>query len=201
MRFRTALLASAIAAGCAGQLNGPTAFKPAYFSSVSGVPGAVPACSGPIRVMVVDMRPEPYRAGRRFEEDRPGVEYPISLTTEAASYVGKALESALRRAGSPGAGPTPSTLAITLTQLNIEEKTYHNAEYAGSVGMEVAFHFADAAVPCWKGRAAGAGKNYGKAASQINYQETLNRALDTAMSNLLTDNGLQDALCGKCAMR
>jgi hypothetical protein len=184
---------------CAGPLRGATSFQPAYYPSGGAVPPAVPACSGPVTVTVTDIREKPTEAGRRFEEDRPAVDYPIEMTGEGAAYVRSAIEANLKRAGSPGSGKTANTLAVTLVQLNLEEKTYHNAEFSGGVGFDVAVNGTSSPSPCWKGHVTGTGRNYGKAGNPENYQETLNRAMEKAMSDLLGKKSFQDALCGTCA--
>ena len=58
---------------------------------------------------------------------------------------------------------------------------------------------ASSPAPCWKGRISGSGTNYGKAGNPENYQETLNRALEKATAELLSEKSFQDALCGKCS--
>lgn len=48
--------------------------------------------------------------------------------------------------------------------------------------------------------ATGSGTNYGRAGNPENYQETLNRALEKATAELLSEKSFQDALCGKCSL-
>jgi hypothetical protein len=85
-------------------------------------------------------------------------------------------------------------------QLNLEERTYHNAEFSGGVGLDLVLGTASSPAPCWKGRISGSGTNYGKAGNPENYQETLNRALEKATAELLSEKSFQDALCGKCSL-
>jgi len=186
---------------CAGNLRGATTFQLAYFPSGGVVPPHVPTCAGPIAVTATDVRKVPTEAGRRFEQDKPTVDYPIQMTGDAAAFVRAAIEANLKRAGNPGPGQTASTVAVTLVRAHIEEKTYHNAEYAGDVGLDVAVYAANPSTPCWKGQVTATGTNYGKAGAPENYQETLNRALEKATFDLLAQNAFQDALCGKCASR
>jgi hypothetical protein len=184
---------------CAGPLQGATTFQLAYYPQDLTVPPPVPTCSGPIAVAVSDVRRNPAEAGQRFAQDQPTVVYPILMTGDAAAYVGAALEMGFKRAGSPGLGQTASTLSVWLIQLRLEEKTFFNAEFSGAVGLEVADYVANSQTPCWRGQVTGAGTNYGRAANPENYQETLNRALEKAVSNLLAEKAFLDALCGKCA--
>jgi hypothetical protein len=185
--------------GCAASLNEGTTFQPEYYPSGGAVPPAVPPCSGPIAVTVTDVRDTPAEAGRRFEENKPAVDYPIKITGDPTAYVKSALEAILKRAGNPGPGPTATTLAVTLDQLYLEEKTYANAEYSGGVAFEVLVNVANSPTPCWKGQITGGGTNYGKVGKTENYQETLNRAVEKATADMLRQKKFRDALCGKCA--
>ena len=186
---------------CAGPLTGGMFFTPAYYPSGGAVPPSVPDCSGPIAVTVTDAREKPAEAGRRFEENKPDVVYPIQMEGDAAAYVRSALDANFKRAGSPGGGQSTSTLTATLVKLNLEERTYHNAEFSGGVGLDLVLNAANSPLPCWKGRITGTGTNYGKAGNPENYQETLNRALEKATADLLSQKSFQDALCGKCSAR
>jgi hypothetical protein len=184
---------------CAGPLTGGMFFTPSYYPSGGAVPRSVPSCSGPIAVTVTDAREKPAEAGQRFEENKPDVVYPIQMAGDAAAYVRSALEANFKRAGSPGGGQSTSTLAATLVQLNLEERTYHNAEFSGGVGLDLVLNTDNSPSPCWKGRISGSGTNYGKAGNPENYQETLNRALEKATASLIAQKSFQDALCGKCS--
>jgi hypothetical protein len=199
VKFRTPILLPLAVLGCAASLSEGTTFQPAYYPSGGAVPPAVPACSGPIAVTVTDVRDNPAEAGRRFEEKKPAVDYPIKMTGDQTAYVRSALEANLKRAGNPGPGPTATTLALTVDQLYLEEKTYANAEFSGGVGFEVVVNVANSPTPCWKGQITGGGTNYGKIGKTENYQETLNRALEKATSDMLRQKKFRDALCGKCA--
>ncbi len=98
--------------GCAASLSEGASFQPAYYPSGGAVPPAVPPCTGPITVTVADVRDNPSEVGRRFEEKRPGVDYPIKMTGDVTAYVRSALEALLKRAGNPGPdrrrSPSPS---------------------------------------------------------------------------------------------
>ena len=199
MRVSSFLLLPLATLACAGPLTGGMFFTPSYFPSGGAVPPSVPDCSGPIAVTVTDAREKPAEVGHRFEENKPDVAYPIQMTGDAAAYVRSALEANLKRAGSPADGQVTSTLAATLVQLNLEERTYHNAEFSGEVGLDLVLNTGSSPTPCWKGRVSSSGANYGKAGNPENYQETLNRALEKATAALLAQKPFQDALCGKCA--
>src|SRR5229473_3533223 len=100
--------------------------------------------------------------------------------TFPAAYVRNGVEKALQAAGGSPAGKAPANLAITITQIAVEEKTFYNAEFTGRISLDVVLTRPISPEPCWSSRVSGSGRNYGKAGNPTNYQETLNRALDDA---------------------
>ncbi len=199
MKFWATLVVPLAVVGCAGTLSEGSSFPPSYYPSGGAVPPTIPKCAGAIGVTVTEGRDDPADVGRRFAEKQPGVDYPIKMTGDASAYVRSAMEAILKRAGNPGSGPTATNLAVKLDQLYIEEKTFSNAEYSGGVTLEVVLTVANSPTPCWKGEISGGGTNYGKSGSAENYQETLNRAVEKATSDLLRQKKFREALCGKCA--
>jgi hypothetical protein len=109
------------------------------------------------------------------------------------------VEKAMQAAGGAPAGKAPASLAITITQIAVEEKVVHLADFTAQVGLEAALSRPATSEACWSGRVSGSGQNHGKAGNPKNYQETLNRALDEATAQLLRAPGFADALCGKCS--
>jgi hypothetical protein len=182
--------------GCVASLNDSASFTPKY-APAGPLPRTVPACAGPIAVTATDGRENPNEAGRRFEEQKPAADYPIKMTGDVPAYVKSALEAILKRAGNPGAGSTATTLAVTLEEVYLEEKTYVNAEFSGGVALEVVVSVGN--TPCWKGEITGQGTNYGKVGNTESYQQTLNRALENAVFNMFRQKKFREALCGKCA--
>lgn len=198
MRLRPLFLLPLLTLACAGPLTGATSFAPAYASSGGPMP-PVPTCSAPVVVAVTDARSKPSEAGRRFEEKKPNIDYPIEMTGSAAAWVQSGVEANLKRAGSPGTGKMAAALTITLVQLRLEERTYHNAEFSGDLQLDVVVGSTNPQIPCWRGQVSASGANYGRAGNPENYQETLNRALEKATATLLAQKPFQDALCGKCS--
>jgi hypothetical protein len=185
---------------CAGPRQGEITFPASYFSPhVGGLPPPVPACASPVTLQVTDPRQTSSIVGRRFEEEKPTVEYPIKMQGDPAAYIRSGLEPALQAAGGAAAGKTPANLAISITEIALEEKTFYNAEFRGRIGLDVLLTQPASSNACWSGRVSGSGQNYGKAGNPKNYQETLNRALDEASAQLLSAPGFADALCGKCS--
>jgi hypothetical protein len=199
MKRALILLLPLITLACAGPLTGATGFDYKYFASGGATPPSLPACAGPIDVSVTDPREKPVEMGRRFEEDKPSVVWPIAMNGDTAGYVQKAIEAILQRAGNPGRGTTASALQAQITQITLEERTFHNAEFSGSVGLDLTLVNPAQGGPCWKGKIIGSGTDYGKAGNPENYQETLNRSIERAMADLLAQKDFQHALCGQCA--
>ena len=198
MRRTSVVLLLLMTLACAGPLTGATSFTYKYFASGGTIPPTLPGCAGTVDVSVMDERERPVQVGRRYEEDNPSVVWPITIKGSAADYVRDALETNLLRAGNPGRGQTASTLHARITQMTLEERTFHNAEFSGSVGLDLALVNAQG-TPCWKGQLTGTGTDYGKAGNPENYQETLNRAIEHATTDLLNQKAFRDALCGQCA--
>jgi hypothetical protein len=182
-----------------GSVGSDVVFPAAYFSSRDNVPPPVPSCAAPVQVRVTDARPTPSVVGRRFEDDKPTVSYPIKMQGDAAAYVHSGVEKALQAGGGAPVGKTPASLVITITQIAMEEKKVHLADFTAQLGLDASLIPATSSQTCWSGRVSGSGRNHGKAGNQKNYQETLNQALDEATAQLLKAPGFADALCGKCS--
>jgi len=195
-------LSAALAAGtlvvaaCGGPLTGAQTFDGTYRPGLFETPPQLPRCAVLPSLAVTAAAVHRQDVGERFEEDKPAVRYPIAMRGDVARYVDDALKASLRRAG-----PTPEGRAVLVrvevASVQLVEKTFHNAEYKGSVTLDVTVPAADGTV-CWTGRIVGDGENYGRAGSEENYEETLARTVDAAARTLLRDRGFGDALCGQC---
>lgn len=178
----------------------PTSFEPEYLASEAPpLRTTLPSCAVPLGVEVADGRNDQETVGVRFSEDEPRVQYPIQADGDIREQVRDALVYALVRSGQAKNAAGEAQLRVMLTQLRLEEKVFHNAEYDAQVGLEVMLYRRDATWPCWSGQVTGVGENYGRAGSEENYQETLSRALEHAAGQLLAAPGLSDALCGLCS--
>ena len=108
------------------------------------------------------------------------------------SGVRRALDLAVIR-DNPSSG---LVLSVTLTSLVIEEVAYVNSEYEGRVVLDLALREPGAATDGWTSRAEGAAQNYGRPGNPVNYQETVNHALDRAAAEIVTSSDLIEQLCG-----
>src|SRR5262249_46207040 len=181
-----------------GSHRGEVVFPAAYVASRDLSP-APPTCSAPVQIQVTDARQTPSVVGRRFEEDKPTVEYPVKMEGDPAAYVKSGLEKSLRVGGGAASAKTPVTLAVTITQMSMEEKIVHLADFASQLSLEATLTSPTSSQTCWSGRVSGTGKNHGKGGNPTNYQETFSRALDDASDQLIKAPGFADALCGKCS--
>ena len=182
--------------GCFRAAMSEVAFPPGYAPALDEMPTA-PACAAFAEATVKEGRANPKVIGYRYSEDSPQNRYPISMSTDPAGWAKQGLEAALRRA-SLAVGPTGKTqLAVTLSTLDLEERTFHNSSYEAKLVLDVTVTLAGGA-PCWSGRVDGFARNYGSAGNPANYRETVNHALDRATSELLANHDFLDAACGVC---
>jgi len=195
MRLSLPLLSviSLAAVACAGPSKGPVSFTANY--APSGNLTALPSCAAASKVEVTDGRKsKSIVVGRRFEEDAPNVDYPIQMEGDIAPQLRTGLERIFKRASDD----TAKELDFTVRELFLEEKVFRNAEYDGRLALAAEVKAPGSSKTCWKGEVVGLGENYGKAGNPENYQETIGRALDAAVAELVKAPGFSDALCGAC---
>jgi len=147
---------------------------------------------------VTDIRDNPSVVGRRYEQSSPTVDYPIRIQGDVPAYVRAGLDRALRVFSTSTGRPGAATLALTVTQLTVEEAIVHNSDFKGQVLLEAVLT-SPSGQSCWKGVGRGSSINAGRAGNTENYVETLNLALDRAVASLLAAPGFTDALCGRCS--
>ncbi len=188
-------LLSLTAIACAGPSKGPVSFPAIY--APSGNLTALPSCAAASKIDVADGRKsKSIVVGRRFEEGAPNVDYPIQMEGELAPQLRSGLERIFKR--SVANDDSSQELDFTLRELFLEEKVFRNAEYDGRLALEAVVKAPGSSKTCWKGEVVGLGENYGKAGNPENYQQTIGRALDAAVAELVKAPGFSDALCGTC---
>ncbi|MBJ6765888.1 hypothetical protein JGU66_34470 [Myxococcaceae bacterium JPH2] len=198
MSRRLIVLSALSLAACTGPREGATAF-PANYSPSDEVPPALRECAPSLVVSVADVRTDTSSVGQRFQEEKPDQKYPIQLQGDVTAYVRGAFESAFKRVRQVKPTANPGSLALRVTQFNIEEQVSRNAVYRGRATMDVSYVPAGASAPCWTGQITGSANNYGRAGSPENYQETISWSMDRAAAELFASKEFNDALCGKCA--
>jgi hypothetical protein len=136
--------------------------------------------------------------GQRYMENTPDTRYPIQMQGDALVYVGNALNLRLQQAGARAPNTSQATLSVQLLQLMLDEAIFFNSTYNAQTTLQIVLQSPGSAQACWQGQVYATASNYGHSASTVNYQETLDRLMDAAMTQLVKAPGFSDALCGKC---
>jgi hypothetical protein len=130
--------------------------------------------------------------GTRVHETKP-LKAEVTAGSDPASWVGDGVQSVLRQNGFSTQGGGPN-LVVTLDSLHTVESIWHRSSYDARITVTGELQ-SRAGKVCWKGSVEGQGGNYGYSGSIVNYQETLNAALDSATSNMILAVGFREALC------
>jgi len=146
---------------------------------------------GVSQLQVTDARTEK-TLGVRTHESKP-LRADVSAGSDPAVWVRDGVQTYLGQNGLSTAASGPQ-LRVSLEKLRTSESIWHRSSYEAHVFLTAQLQGA-AGKECWKGSAEGAGDNYGYAGSIVNYQETLNSALDAATLQLAQSPGFQGALC------
>ena len=130
--------------------------------------------------------------GTRVHESKP-LKADVTAGGDPAGWVSDGVQSVLGQSGFSAQNGGP-TLVVSLAALHSVESVWHRSSYEARItlGGEVRSRGGRS---CWKGSADGLGENYGYSGSIPNYQETLNAALDSAVSNMAQAPGFKDAVC------
>lgn len=179
---------------CAGPSKGPISFTAAYSPSDKLTP--LPSCATASKIDVSDDRKSKSPVGRRFEEEAPNVDYPINMDGDLAPQLKTGLERMFKRTTADS--ESGKELDFSVRELFLEEKVFRNSEFDGRLAIQAVVKSAGSSKTCWKGEAVGLGENYGKAGNPENYQQTIGRALEAAVAELVKTPGFTDALCGAC---
>jgi Uncharacterized lipoprotein len=189
----TALLAVSCVAlsGCEVSRVEPLSIPLAYTQQPrnSGQLGAL-SCSTITQLEVQDARTNKV-LGVRVHESKP-LTADVSASTDAGTWVHDGMQSYLSQNGLGLAGSGPK-LVVSLDSLSTRESIWHRSSYTAGIALTARLQSA-AGKSCWKATVQGRGGNYGYSGSVLNYQETLNEALDDATLSM-TNAGLKAALC------
>jgi hypothetical protein len=188
---------AALLMSCAHRNNLPTAFAPDYHPQLDKSdiirPPACVALSG----IEVHNSLKNAVVGERTLETRPMPVQTISMRGSPASWVSASANEIFKQAGLVANRAGTPRLKLGLSNVMIHENIYVNSGYDGRVTLDASLENANGKV-CWRDRKSGTAKNYGNSGAAINYQETVNHALDRAMMAIVSDKGFQDAACGHC---
>jgi hypothetical protein len=183
--------------GCGGY-GSPVSFPVANAEYGKLVPLALPPCAQAVQLAMTDLRRDLSVIGQRYMQNTPGTRYPIQMQGDALVYVGNALTLRLQQAGATAPNTSQATMSVQLMQLMIDESIFYNSEYSAQTSLQIVLKNSGSAQSCWQGQVSATASNYGISASTVNYQETLDRLMDAAMTQLVQAPGLSDALCGRC---
>jgi hypothetical protein len=197
MRRAHLLLVGLGTLGCGGY-GSPVAFPVANAQYGELVPLTLQPCAQAVQLAIADLRPERSVIGQRYMQNTPGTRYPIQMQGDALVYVGNALTLRLQQAGATAPNTSQATMSIQLMQLMIDESIFFNSEYSAQTALQIVLKDSGSAQSCWQGQVYATASNYGRSASTVNYQETLDRLMDAVMTQLVKAPGFSDALCGRC---
>ena len=191
-KITLAILIPLTAAACAVSRVDPLSVPLAYRANAKnvGLLGGL-SCSAVSQVQVQDARTQK-TLGTRLHESKP-LRADATAGSDPASWVGDGVQSVLRQNGFSTQGGGPS-LVVMLDSLHTVESIWHRSSYDARITLTGELR-STAGKVCWKGSVEGQGGNYGYSGSIVDYQETLNAALDSATSNMVLAPGFKDALC------
>jgi hypothetical protein len=150
-------------------------------------------CNAISEIQVSDARTDK-TLGTRVHESLP-LKAEVTTGSDAATWVQNGLQSVLTQNGITIQGNGPK-LSVALDSLHTNESIWHRSGYDARLALTARLQAPSGKV-CWNATVQGTGGNYGYSGSIVNYQQTLNGALDDASVNLAQLQGFKDALC-KC---
>jgi hypothetical protein len=183
-----ALGVSACAVSAVPPLTVPLVYQPSPKQAGLVAPFA---CSAVVRVRATDARSDK-TLGVRVHESKP-LKAEVSASGDAGSWVEQGVQRYLQEAGIrfQGGGPT---LIVSLDSLRTSESIWHRSSYDARITLSSRLQ-APAGRSCWADKTEGKSGNYGYSGSIVDYQETLNGALDAATLGIAESQGFRNALC------
>jgi hypothetical protein len=192
--LRTALSVSAciVLAGCAVSRVDPLSVPLAYTQDAknAGQIGAL-MCNAVSQLQVSDARTQKL-LGIRTHESKP-LKADVSASTDPAVWVQSGVQTFLTQNGVTFSGSGPRLL-VSIDSINTTESIWHRSSYAAGIALTGRLQ-SPAGKVCWQTTSQGHGGNYGYSGSVVNYQETLNEALDDATRAMAIAPGFKEALC------
>lgn len=134
---------------------------------------------------------------RKFEAGAgPEGESAITMSGDLAAWIASGAKTIVEASGVK-TGSTGPLLVVRLKSLTMTEEKHDNSVWHANLTLGAELRLGSGAT-CWSNEYWGAGKNWGDPENRVNYQETVNRALDRALADLLKDAAFAEALCNKC---
>jgi hypothetical protein len=187
-----ALAAVTVFAACGPSTLAPYTFPASY--QLMGSPGdfsVAPECARYATIVVEDGRADASKVGVRYLEEG-GARYDVGMDGDVEAWLRQGVEQAFRQASIGQDAASGHTVTVTLESVTTDEAVYRRAEYDGKVVLRTRVSGGGAD---WQGGTDGFAENYGYAGKAVNYQETVNHALDRALARLVNDSGFREALC------
>jgi hypothetical protein len=179
-------------AACAPSSLAPYTFPASYqFMGSPGDFSVAPECARYAEIAVVDGRENSDKVGVRYLEEG-GPRHDVGMDGDVEGWLREGVEQAFREASIRQDDGSSHTVTVTLESIETDEAVYRRAEYDGKVVLRTRVSGGGAD---WQGGTDGFAENYGYAGKALNYQETVNHALDKALAKLVNDSGFRDALC------
>lgn len=177
---------------CAVSRLDPLSVPLAYKANLknAGLLGGVP-CRAISQVQARDARIEK-TLGVRAHESKP-LKADVTIAGDPTVWLHDGVQSFLEQ-NTVTFGAGGPTLSVSLDSLHTVESVWHRASYDGRIMLTAQLQ-SPAGKSCWKESVDGTAGNYGYAGSVLNYQETLNAALDSASTHLAESQGFRAALC------
>lgn len=186
------IAAAALVAACAPSTLAPTTFDAHYQMTGSiGDFSTAPDCAAYAELEVV-VPDDLGKVGVRYLEEG-AQRWDVGMTGDAEAWLRAGAENALRLASIDQDGGSDRTITLELDSITTDEAVYRQAEYDGRVVLRARV---TGGGTDWTANKDGFAENYGRPGTAINYQQTVNHALDRALAALVNDEGFRDALCG-----
>jgi hypothetical protein len=181
--------------GCRVSNVKPITFPADYEPMQSGSEITVaPACAVFRELIVVDDRPDGTTDGVRTIQDRDG-RSDIFMDGDVEAWLRAGVARGLVKSHFPQDSSAGLDLTMKLAAIRIEEVAYRNSTFEGRVIIDIELNRTGGGGSVWSHRTDGSAKNYGRPGKTENYQETVNHALDRAVTNAVNNEELRQKLC------
>lgn len=183
-----ALTVSACVVSSVQPVTVPLVYKPS--PKQLGLVNSFP-CNAVARVQATDARTDK-TLGLRAHETKP-LKAEVSASGDVAAWIEDGVQKYLTQAGIHFQGGGPA-LIMSLDSLRTSESILRRSSYEARIGLSSRLQ-TSAGKSCWEGKTDGTSGNYGYSGSILDYQETLNGALNAATVHMAESPGFRDALC------
>ena len=192
-----AIFLSSLLVGCVQKSIAPTSFSPHYQTQIDGA--EVMTAKRCVSLSGVDVKNglKNNIVGQRTLESSGLPAQNINLNGSPVAWVKTGSDTILKMAAINHRDPQGPRLHLTLEDVVIHENVHVNSGYDARVTIDAAL-VNSRGKECWRDSESGTSKNYGDSGSAVNYQETINHALDRAIMAVAADKGFQEAACGVC---